>query len=100
MVRWRGDKRALFADVTKGGLITALGDRQTPLVTAGVYLLPTSIFEFAARARERRLAAMRLFLAMLVDRGIRLGALEVRGAIDIDEASDLEAAVKELGDRR
>jgi len=100
VVRWRGDKRALFADVTKGGLITALSDRQTLLVTAGIYLLPTSIFDFAAKARQRRLAAMRSFLAMLLDEGIRLGAFEVHGAIDIDEASDLEAAAKELGGGR
>jgi len=92
VTRWSGDKRPLFADVTNAGLIAALGDRQTDLVTAGVYLLPRSIFEFAAKARERNLGALRQFLSLLIAEHIRLGAVEVHGAIDLDEAADLEAA--------
>ncbi len=92
VVRWRGDHRPLFTEVTDSGLITSLGQRETSLVTAGVYWLPTGIFRLVAAARERRLAAMRSFLQMLVEEKFRLGAVEVEGAIDIDEASDLEAA--------
>ncbi len=92
VVRWRGDHRPLFTEVTDSGLITSLGQRETSLVTAGVYWLPTEIFRLAAAARRRQLGAMRSFLQMLVEEKFRLGAVEVEGAIDIDEASDLEAA--------
>jgi choline kinase len=97
VTRWRGDKRPLFTNLTEGGLIRSLGDSQTSMVTAGIYLLPASIFALAELARTRKLSAMREFLAMLVDQGIRLGAIEVAGAIDIDEAADLDAAARAIG---
>ncbi len=92
VVKWRGDHKPLFTEVTNAGLITSLGQRETSLVTAGLYWLPTGIFGLAAAARTRKLAAMRSFLQMLIEENFRLGAVEVEGAIDIDEASDLEAA--------
>jgi len=92
VVEWRGDKNPLFAKVTEHRQITALGEDQTPLVTAGVYLLPTKIFDFAKEARAARIPALRRFLAMLIDKRIRLGAIEMAGVIDIDEADDLAAA--------
>jgi choline kinase len=100
VTRWRGDKHPLFTKVTDAGLIRSLGDRQTDLVTAGFYLLPTAIFRHVAEARARKLAALREFLAMLIGGGIRLGALEVTGAIDIDEAADLDAALRAQGGGR
>ncbi|MGO9602912.1 MAG: NTP transferase domain-containing protein [Candidatus Binataceae bacterium] len=92
VTKWRGDRKPLFTEVTEAGLITSLGERESSLVTAGLYWLPTEIFRFSAAARGRKLAAMRAFLQMLVKENIRLGAVEVAGAIDVDEASDLEAA--------
>lgn len=92
VVKWRGDKRPLFAAVSGDGAITALGERESELVTAGVYFLPSRIFDHADEARARRLDALRRFLAMLIEKDIRLGALELGGVIDIDEAADLEAA--------
>ena len=92
VVKWRGDTRPLFADVTSSGLIARLGGTETQLVTAGIYLLPTRIFGFAADERRRGLDAMRKFLAMLIENGVRLGALELEGAIDVDEGADLAAA--------
>lgn len=89
---WRGDKRPLFVRVAGDGAISALGEDQGSIVTAGVYLLPTRVFEFVASARRARLSALRRFLAMLVGQGMRLGAVELAGVIDIDEAADLEAA--------
>ncbi|HXW85535.1 MAG TPA: hypothetical protein VEJ86_14110, partial [Candidatus Binataceae bacterium] len=83
---------ALFADVTEAGLIAQLGERQTVLVTAGAYLLPAAVFGLVARARERGLGALRQFLALLIAEQIKLGALEVHDAIDLDEAADLETA--------
>ena len=43
-------------------------------------------------ARRAGLDALRRFLAMLIERGMRLGAIEIEGSIDVDEAADLDAA--------
>jgi choline kinase len=92
VTRWRGEAKPLFADVTSNGLILALGNRQTSMVTAGLYVLSTRVFDFAADARRAGLDALRRFLALIVERGMRLDAIELEGSIDVDEASDLDAA--------
>ena len=92
VTRWRGEARPLFADVTENGLILGLGSRQTLFVTAGIYFLSTRIFDYAADARRAGLDALRRFLALLIERGMRLEAIELEGSIDVDEASDLDAA--------
>lgn len=92
VTRWRGEATPLFANVTENGLILGLGSRQTSLVTAGVYFLSTGIFDYAAEARRAGLDALRRFLALLIERGMRLDAIELEGSIDVDEASDLDAA--------
>jgi choline kinase len=89
---WRGESKPLFADVTSNGLILGLGNRQTSTVTAGLYFLSTGIFDYAADARRVGLDALRRFLAMIIERGMRLEAIEIEGSIDVDEASDLDAA--------
>ena len=91
VVRWRGDAHPLFAQIMDG-VITALGEWQSPMVTAGIYLFSTAIFVHAAEARTRGLDAMRRFLAMLLEKGARFAAFEVPWAIDIDDAADLRAA--------
>jgi len=92
VTRWRGDNNPLFTNMARTGLITAFGAGESPMVTAGVYWLPTAVFQFAARAREGGLSALRAFLQLIVVEKIRLAAVEVTEAIDIDEAADLEAA--------
>ncbi len=92
VVKWRRDQRPLFAKISQQQEIVALGDAETPMVTAGVYLLPSRIFDFTNDARRAGLSALRRFLAMLIDKGIRLGAVELSGVIDIDDADDLAAA--------
>jgi choline kinase len=92
VVEWRGDKKPLFAKIADDGRIVALGSDQEPMVTAGVYLLPTTIFALADDARRAQLSALRGFLAMLIDNGVKLGAAELADAIDVDEAADLAAA--------
>jgi len=92
VVKWRGDKKPLFAKIASDRQIAALGDDEAPMVTAGVYLLPTSIFAFADNARRAQLSALRRFLGMLIDNEIRLGAVELANVIDVDEAADLAAA--------
>jgi choline kinase len=92
VTRWRGEAKPLFADVTSNGLILALGNRQTSMVTAGLYVLSTRVFDLAADARRAGLDALRRFLALIIERGMRLDAIELEGSIDVDEASDLDAA--------
>jgi len=92
VARWRGEAKPLFADVIENGLIQGLGNRQTSTVTAGIYFLSTRVFDYAADARRAGLDALRRFLALLIERGMRLDAIEIEGSIDVDEASDLDAA--------
>src|SRR5260370_30128239 len=92
VTRWRGEAKPLYADVTENGLIHRLGERQTSTVTAGLYVLSTGIFDYAADARRVGLDALRRFLALIIERGMRLDAIEIDGSIDVDEASDLDAA--------
>lgn len=92
VVRWRGDRRPLFAEAGADGSITALGERPSALVTAGFYWLPAAIFELAPRARAEGLDAMRRLLAMAVRSGMRLAAAELESVIDVDESADLAAA--------
>jgi choline kinase len=92
VARWRGEAKPLFADVTENGLILRLGNRQTSMVTAGLYFLSTRVFDYAADARRAGLDALRRFLALIIERGMRLDAIEIEGSIDVDEASDLDAA--------
>lgn len=100
LVRWRGDHGPLFAEVASDGAITALGARESALVTAGLYLFSTRIFDFVAPARAAKLSALREFLAMLVERGLRLRAVTIAGAIDVDELADLESARAMLASER
>jgi hypothetical protein len=92
VTRWGGEARPLFADVTENGLILRLGNRQTSMVTAGLYFLSTRVFDYAADARRAGLDALRRFLALIIERGMQLDAIEIEGSIDVDEASDLDAA--------
>ena len=92
ITKWRGEAKPLFTDVSSNGLILALGNRQTSLVTAGLYFLSTRVFDFAADARRAGLDALRRFLALIIERGMRLYGIEIEGSIDVDEASDLDAA--------
>jgi choline kinase len=92
VARWRGDQRPLFAEVAPDGAIAALGERESAMVTAGLYYLPAAIFDLAPRARAERLDAMRKLLAMAVASGMRLAAAELEATIDVDESADLAAA--------
>jgi NDP-sugar pyrophosphorylase family protein len=90
-VRWRGDERPLFVSVEEGSIIR-FGSQKDELVTAGFYFLSSQIFRLAGEARHLRLGALRQFLSLLIERGLRLGAFRFELAIDIDEDADLRAA--------
>ncbi|MBI3758748.1 MAG: NTP transferase domain-containing protein [Deltaproteobacteria bacterium] len=92
VVPWRGDRHPLFAKVEPDGTIGALGDHESALVTAGVYLFSTRIFSFRDKAHAAGLDAMRRYLSLLISEGMRFAAVELADVIDVDEAADLEAA--------
>jgi NDP-sugar pyrophosphorylase family protein len=92
VVRWRGDERPLFVELDGSGAIQRIGGERGELVTAGIYFLPKSIFAFTDRARDSGCAALRQFLAALLNWKVRLRALELKEAIDVDVPDDLEAA--------
>ena len=98
VVRWRGDANPLFVHIGADALIGGFGRPQSAMVTAGIYLLSTAVFAHAAEARSRGLNAMRHFLAMLLDRSVRLAALEISRSVDVDTAADLSEA-REMLDR-
>ncbi len=98
VVRWRGDKRPLFAEVAPDSTIATLGERESATVTAGFYWLPAAIFGFAPQARAAGFDAMRKLLAMAVASGMRLAAIELEATIDVDESADLAAARAMVGD--
>jgi NDP-sugar pyrophosphorylase family protein len=92
VAKWRGDRHPLFAEVALDGTICALSDRESQLVTAGVYLFSTRIFSFGDEARAAGLDAMRRYLALLIAKGMRFAPMELTDVIDVDEAADLDAA--------
>ncbi|MBF6558854.1 MAG: NTP transferase domain-containing protein [Candidatus Binataceae bacterium] len=92
VVQWRGDRHPLFAEIAADGIIGALGERESAMVTAGIYLFSTRIFAFADAARIAGLDAMRRYLGLLLDHGLKFAACTVDGVIDVDEAADLDAA--------
>jgi NDP-sugar pyrophosphorylase family protein len=92
VVKWRGDRNPLFVRVDDANLIAALGENESPIVTAGVYLFSTGIFAYGAEARSSGLGAMRQFLALLLNKRMRFAAIEMEGVVDVDEGGDLEAA--------
>jgi NDP-sugar pyrophosphorylase family protein len=92
VVRWRGDQRPLFVEVADDGMITRFADQSGTLVTAGVYVFSTNIFAQASAARGLRLDALRRFLGMLTENGLRFAAIELTGVVDLDEAADLDLA--------
>ena len=92
VVRWRGDRHPLFARTAPDGTIAYLGEDRTKAATAGVYLLASGIFDYANEARARGLGALRRFLALLIQSGMKLAAVEIDEVVDVDEGADLDAA--------
>jgi NDP-sugar pyrophosphorylase family protein len=92
VVSWRGDKHPLFAEVAEDGALRHLGAGEGRLVTAGVYLLSTRVFAFSAQARIRGLDALRRYLGLLLEKGMKLAAIELNEVVDVDDGDDLRAA--------
>ena len=92
------DEKPLYARLDDRGEITALGPAAagSPWVTSGAYFFFPPAYAHVAEARRRRLAAFREYLALLLEKGARLGGHPVAKAIDVDRPEDVAAAERFL----
>lgn len=90
--RWRADERPLFVARSPSGLITSFGEQEQPWVTAGIYAFNSGIFILTRTARQRGLDALRRFLALLLEHGMRLKGHELSKVVDLDNAEGLAEA--------
>lgn len=90
---------ALHAAVDASGRVTRLAAEASPSgrVTGGVYAFAPEVRPLAAEAAASGADRMRGFLAWLLERGIRVDAVDVERIIDVDRASDLALAAALLG---
>lgn len=89
------DESPLYVSTDADGGITGFHD--TPpegwrYVSGGIYLLPVSALDILADCRSRGLHRMRDFQRALLRHSLRLRAVPFSRIIDIDHASDLDAA--------
>ncbi|MDE6524627.1 MAG: hypothetical protein K2L66_03610 [Paramuribaculum sp.] len=61
-------------------------------MSAGVYCLPQTALECLARCRAAGITRMRHFQRELLDKGLRLRAWPMGKVVDVDHASDIDAA--------
>jgi NDP-sugar pyrophosphorylase family protein len=88
------DENPLRVTIAQGvpepATVTAIG--QGPLVTAGYYLVRSSVLQEADRCRARQISALRSFFHHLFDRGYRLAGMRMADSVDVDRPADIQAA--------
>ncbi len=94
-----GETGGLYVELDARGRVLALHD--TPVapvrVTGGVYGLGPAARLLAHEAVDAGLDRMRGYLRLLIDRGLRVDAVEVTRIVDLDRRSDLLVANAWLG---
>ena len=89
------DEKPLFVRLEPGGSrIAAIGEAAAPsdFATAGIYAVHASVLREADAARRDGLAALRVFLGRLLERGYLLSGIHIPEAIDVDRPADIETA--------
>jgi NDP-sugar pyrophosphorylase family protein len=94
LTRFVDDEKPLWAMIDKAHRIKAIGEgaRTSPYVTAGFYYFDSTIFDLAGQAKEKRLTALRQFLALLLESGYPLYGIPVSKTIDVDHPEDIGKA--------
>lgn len=98
------DEKPLWARIDHNQKIVGLGEAvagATPYATAGLYYFDPGIFALAGAARDKKLDALRRFLALLIDSGYPLYGLPVSRTIDVDYPRDIaraERLLREIGE--
>lgn len=90
------DEKPLWVTLDPSGRVTGIGGNTGDVVTAGLYLLPGSVFTQAPHPST--LGRLRDFLAWLVDRGVPVYGVVIDQVIDVDRAEDLHLAEKFVRD--
>ncbi|MCX8070971.1 MAG: NTP transferase domain-containing protein [Candidatus Binatia bacterium] len=90
------DEKPLWVESDDTARVQALGSavRGRGWVTAGVYAMPRSVFRHVAAARAAGAAALRDFLALLLQAGVEMRALPVGVCVDVDRPQDLAVAAR------
>jgi NDP-sugar pyrophosphorylase family protein len=88
------DEKPLHVQVDAAGCVQALGDtaRQSPWVTAGLYVIAPTVFAEIEAARRAGFIALREFLGHLVAGGYRVEAEAVGKCVDVDRPEDIVVA--------
>jgi NDP-sugar pyrophosphorylase family protein len=81
--------------------VEAIGDaaKDSPIVTAGLYLARPSILRATASALDAKLGALRQFFAHALDSGLRLDGVLLPPVVDVDRPEDVAAAERMLRER-
>jgi NDP-sugar pyrophosphorylase family protein len=88
------DEKPLWVKTDHDQRIISMGAaaRPGPNVTAGFYYFSPEIFDFIDTARERKLSALRQFLALLIEHGFPVYGIDVGKTMDVDYPEDIEKA--------
>ncbi len=86
------DEKPLYVEVALNGRVTSVGKGKSPWITAGCYYFSPRVFDYEAAAAAQGLAALRQFLAFLVEAGFALTGLDVGPAVDVDHPADIARA--------
>ncbi|MGH7859917.1 MAG: hypothetical protein ACREQY_21535, partial [Candidatus Binatia bacterium] len=94
------DEKPLHVAVDERRTVTALGVTASgsPWITSGMYFFHPVVYAHVAEARRRALGALREFLALLLEKGCRLGAFPVEQSVDVDRPEDIAVAERLLGE--
>jgi NDP-sugar pyrophosphorylase family protein len=76
------------------GRVVAVG--AGPHVTAGYYLVRSTVLAEATAGRQRNFGALRQFFAYLFDRGYRMTGICMPDSVDVDRPQDITAAERLL----
>lgn len=99
VTRRRDEDRPLRVRADARGRVLAIGPgaEQSPLATAGIYLLPARVLRRGPELLAAGGGALRELLAAVVREGIALEACELGEVVDVDRLDDLQAARELLG---
>lgn len=88
------DEKPLRVRLDEQRRIVRMGEDATesPIITAGLYILSPRIFAEVDAARRENFTALRQFLRHLVRRDYRLYGVPVEKTVDVDRPEDLEVA--------
>jgi NDP-sugar pyrophosphorylase family protein len=92
------DERPLRVAMDADRRVVAIGEgaAASPFVTAGYYFVRGRVLDEAEGARRDGVAALRMFLGRLAERGYRIDGVVMPDSIDVDRPSDVAVAERLL----